>query len=169
MAQLSATRIINALFTFLSSLDATDEAKVRNTLWRQTFVGHATDGGTAGTAQTETPIWVNNTGETVKITSVKITTPVNVTANATNYATFTVNHRTSAGASATAIIAFATDTPTTDDITAFAPKSVTPTAGNDLVPVGGVVTLAVSKTAAGVAIAAATSQARVNIQYEPVS
>lgn len=170
MAQLTAERIKNALTSLFGSLDDTDVTKMKKLMLRGHAEGHFTDGGTAGTAQTATAFWVNDTGEDVKVTSLKFVTPVAVTADGSNYGTVTVAHRTSAGASATTIATFATDTVTTDDLVAFAPKDLTTliTAGNDIVPAGGVVTVALSKTGTGVAFAAATSQAYVAIEYEPV-
>jgi hypothetical protein len=168
MAQLSASRIFNALAGLFSSTDSTDEALLKTALWRKTIHCHVTDGGTAGTAQTETVVWRNDTGATVKVVSAHVIAPVAVTANATNYATFLVYKRSSAGASQATIGTFATDTVTTDDMTAFAPKELTLTVANVEVAAGAVITCAVTKTAAGVAIAAATSQARVQIVVEPI-
>lgn len=167
MGQLSASRIFKGIYGLFSGLDATDETLLKNTMWRETVTGSFTDGGTAGTAQTATAFWVNNTGVPVRAVLVQAVTPVAVTGHAANYATITVAHRTSAGASATTIATFATDTPTTDDFVAFAPKSLPITAGNDIIPVGGVLTLAVAKASSGVAMAAATSQAYVAVQVEP--
>lgn len=170
MGQLNAERIKNALTALFTSLDATDVILLKKLMSRGQAVGYFTDGGTAGTAQTATAFWINDTGKPVKVTSLKFVTPIAVTADATNYGTVTVAHRTSAGASATTIASFATDTVTTDDLVAFAPKDLTSsiTAGNDIVPAGGVLTVALAKTAIGVAFAAATSQAYVSVEYEPV-
>jgi hypothetical protein len=168
MAQLTAERIKNALTSLFSSADSTDVDLMKKLLVRKTAVGYFTDGGTAGTAQTSTAFFVNETGKPVKATSLKIVTPVAVTAHGSNYGTVTVAHRTSAGASATTIGTFATDTVTTDDITAFAPEELTITAANAVIPAGGVVTVALAKTGTGVAFAAATSQAYVSLEYEPV-
>ena len=170
MAQLTSERINNAVITLLSSLDATDVELVKDVVLRGTATGYFTDGGTAGTAQTTTAFFVNETSKPLKVTSVKFVTPVAVTAHGSNYGTVTVAHRTSAGASATTIVSFATDTVTTDDLTAFAPKDLTSsiTAANAVIPAGGVVTIALAKTGTGVAFAAATSQCYVSIQYEAV-
>ncbi len=167
MGQLNAGRIFKAIKGLFSALDQTDEDLLKTVMWRETRSVEVTDGGTAGTAQTETVAWRNDTGGDVWITDLYLVTPVNVTANATNYATFSVFKRTSAGASQATIGAFATDTVTTDDLVAFAPKAIPMTDANRLVPNGSVVTVSVSKTASGVAIAAATSQANVLITYEP--
>lgn len=168
MAQLTHVRIFNALKGLLSCLDATDADLVNTSLWRKQIQAHVTDGGTAGTAQTETPFWRNDTGGTVKVVSVHLLAPVAITANATNYATFILYKRTSAGATQTTVASFATDTVTTDDVTAFAPLSITPTAANVTVAAGGVLSVAVTKANTGVAIAAATSQARLVVVVEPV-
>jgi hypothetical protein len=168
MAQLTAERIKNALTSLFSSADSTDVDLMKKLLFRKTAVGYFTDGGTAGTAQTTTAFFVNETGKPVKVTSCKLVVPVAVTGHAANYATVTVAHRTSAGASATTIASYVTDTPTTDDLVAFAPEELTITAANAVVPAGGVVTVACAKASSGVAMAAATSQAYVSIEYEPV-
>lgn len=164
MGQLSNNSIFKAIMGLFSSLDSTDETLLRNTMWRFNAVGYFTDGGTAGTAQTETAFWTNDTGVAMKVTSVKIVTPVAVATNGTNFGTATVSYRTSAGGGATAIGAQST---AATSLTAFAPTSVSITAGNDIVPVGGVLTIALSKAASGVAFAAATSQAYVSVQLEP--
>lgn len=170
MGQFSAERIKNALTTLFSSLDSTDVDLLKKLMFRGTAVGYFTDGGTAATAQTSTAFFVNETSKPLKITSVKIVTPVAVTADASNYGTVTVAHRTSAGASATTIASFATDTVATDDLVALGVKDLTSliTAANAVVPAGGVVTVALAKAGLGVAFAAATSQAYVSIEYEPV-
>jgi hypothetical protein len=170
MAQLTAERIKNALTSLFSSTDSTDVDLMKKLLVRKTAVGYFTDGGTAGTAQTATAFFVNETGKPVKVTSAKFVTPIAVTANGSNYGTVTLAHRTSAGASATTIVSFATDTVTTDDLVAFAPKDITSliTAANAVIPAGGVATVALAKTGTGVAFAAATSQAYVSFEYEPV-
>jgi hypothetical protein len=165
MGQLSATSIYKAIVGLFSSLDSTDETLLKNTMLRFNAVGYFTDGGTAGTAQTETAFWTNDTGVALKVTSVKIVTPIAVTANGTNFMTASVAYRTSAGGGATTIGSQPTSAVS---LTAFAPTSVSITAGNDVVPVGGVLTIAMSKSGTGVAVAAATSQAYASVQLEPV-
>lgn len=172
MSQLSATRILNAIYGLFSQLDSTDQSTLKGILWQKTPVAYVTDGGTAGTAQTETAFWVNNTGSTVRVTGIKFVVPVAVTSNDTTYATFTVKYRTSAGASAVTVGSQTTKTSGgggSGDLTAFASNAIAITAGNEIVPVGGVLTVAVAKASTGVAIAAATSQAYVEVIVEPVS
>lgn len=166
MAQLTATRLVNAILGLFSSLDSTDETFLKKQLVRKAVHAHVTDGGTAATAQTETFVWQNNTGGDVKIIQANAIAPVAVTAHGTNYATFNLFKRTSAGASQATIASFATDTVTTDDMVALSPKAMTLTAANVIVPDGYVVTVSVTKAAMGVAIAAATSQARIEFVYE---
>lgn len=129
-----------------------------------------TDGGTAGTAQTETPVGrcdANlSTGWTVLEASVVL--PISVTANNSNYATFTLNKRTSGGA---AVVVAQSTTQITDPVfgsnaTAFVayPTALSATAANLLLAAGtDVLTFAVSKTGTGVALAAATSQGWVDV------
>jgi hypothetical protein len=168
MAQLSTTKIIKAIFGLFSSLDSTDEDLLKTTLWRQKVSIPVTDGGTAGTAQTETVMWRNNTGADVRVVSAHLLAPIAITAHGSNYATFTISRRTSAGASAATVADFATDTVATDDVTAFAPKALTNTVANVIVADGYVLTAKVTKTGTGVAIAAATSQAVLEVVLEPV-
>jgi hypothetical protein len=168
MSQLTATSIVNQLTSLLSSLDATDATLVKALLLRRAHSIPVTDGGTAGTAQGETVLWRNNTGASVKVVSAHASAPVAVTAHGTNYATFTVTKRTSAGASAATVATFATDTVTTDDMTAFAPVALTLTDANVVVPDGYVLTGKVTKAASGVAVASATAQALISVVVEPV-
>lgn len=165
MGQLSTTSIFKAIAGLFSSLDSTDETLLKNVILRNDAVGYFTDGGTAGTAQTETAFWVNDTGNPVKITSVKVVTPVTAATNGSNFATITVAYRLSDGSGATTIGTRATSSVS---LTAFTPAAVSITAGNDVVPAGGIVTVAMAKSGTGVAVAAATSQAYCKIQWEPV-
>ena len=167
MGQLTAQRIKDGLLNLLGRLDSTDELLLSKQLMRKTVSAHVTDGGTAGTAQTETFAWQNNTGGNVRVISANAIAPIAVTANGSNYASFLLYKRTSAGASQATIATFATDTVTTDDMVAFAPKAMTLTVANVVVPDGYVVTVAVTKTGTGVALAAATSQARIEFVVEP--
>lgn len=168
MSQLSATRIFNALAALFSSLDQTDRDLVKTLMWQDQVTGYVTDGGTAGTAQTETAVWVNNTGVPVKVTDLHVVTPVNVTASDTVFATFTAAYRTAAGGGATTIGSALTKvTAGTGNLTAFAPIDIVPTGGNQVVPVGGVLTVAVAKASTGTAIASATAQAYIQFTIEP--
>lgn len=168
MSQLTGSSIFKAIVGLFSALDSTDQTTLKKQLWRKTARCSVTDGGTAGTAQTETFVWQNNTGGDVVVTACNVVTPVAVTAHGTTYATFLLYKRTSAGASQATIGSFATDTVTTDDMTAFAPKALTLTAANVIVPDGYVLTCAVTKASTGVAIASATAQAVIEVTYEPV-
>jgi hypothetical protein len=166
MGQLTAKRIVDAVTSLLSSTDATDKALVRKFIGQKKVEAHVTDGGTAGTAQTETFVWENDTGADMYVTAAKVTFPVAVASNGSNYASVFVYKRTSAGASQTAI---GTADSSATSYTAFVPAALTLTAANVLVPAGSGITVAVTKTGTGVAIAAATSQARVEVQLEPAA
>lgn len=166
MGQLSAKRIVDAVTSLFSSTDATDKALVRKFMSQKKPEASVTDGGTAGTAQTETVVWTNDTGADMYVTGATVAFPVAVASNGTNYATVTVYSRTAAGGTQTAIGAL--DSSATS-YTAFVANALTLTAANVLVPNGYSVTVAVAKAGTGVAIAAATSQARVEIQLEPAA
>lgn len=165
MAQLTATRILNAIKGLFVSLDSTDDALLKKMLWRRQVRCPVTDGGTAGTAQGEVAFWYNDTGVDVKVVNAYAVTPVGVTANATTYATFELTKRV-AGA-ATSIGTFATDTVTTDDMTAYVEKSLTLTDANVLVPAGAWLAAKVTKASTGVAIASSTAQASIVAIIEP--
>jgi hypothetical protein len=78
--------------------------------------------GTAGTTQD----WVIGEVESGgTVAEVVIIPEAAVTANATNYRTFRVINKGSAGAGSTVVASFATDTVTTDDLVAFDEKSIT--------------------------------------------
>jgi len=164
---LTATSIFKAIYGLFSALDSTDESVLKGTIWRKQVPLNVTDGGTAGTAQGETFMWRNDTGVDVRVISGHAVAPIAVTANATNFATFNVSRRTSAGASAVTVAEFATDTVTDDDMVAFAPKAMTLTDANVIVPSGSVLTGKVTKGGTGVAIASATAQARIVLTVEP--
>lgn len=168
MAQLTQSRIFNALASLFSSLDSTDVDLVKTSLWRRQIKAQITDAATAGTAYTETFCWRNDTGGSVKVVSAHAVAPIAVTAHGTNYATFLAYQRTSAGATQATIATFATDTVTTDDMVAHAPKAMTLTDANVIVPSGSVITVAVTKAASGVALTAATSHAHIILVVEPV-
>lgn len=167
MAQLTAIRIFNGLKGLLSSLDATDDLLVKKVLWRRQVRVQVTDGGTAGTAQGEVGVWYNDTGVDVAVRAAYAVTPVAVTAHATNYATFDISKRVAG--SATSIGTFATDTVTTDDMTAYVEKALTLTDANVVVPAGAWLTAKVTKASSGVAIGSATAQASIVAIIEPVA
>lgn len=168
MGQLNQNRIVNAFMSLFSATDATDQDLVKTTLVRKQIKARVHDAATAGTAWTETFVWRNDTGGSVKVVSAHAVTPIAVTANGSNYASFLAYQRTSAGASQATIATFATDTVATDDMVAHAPKEMTLTNANVVVPAGGVITAAVTKTGTGVALTAATSEASIILVVEPV-
>ncbi len=169
MGQLNTTRIWNALKGLFSTLDATDEAILKKSIWQQTVNTEIHDSATAGTAFTATALWYNNLGFDVKVTAARATAPIAVTANATNFATFTVARIDAAGANSANVATFATDTVTTDDMVANVPKTMTLTDANVVIPAGFTLVVAVAKASSGVAITAATSRAKVEVDLEPVS
>jgi hypothetical protein len=97
------------------------------------------------------------------VTEVTITPEAALTANGTNYRTFALVNKGQAGAGATSVATFATDTPTTDDLVAFDEKALTlsGTAANLDVTEGDV--LAVVETVAGSGVAHSGYHVRVKI------
>jgi hypothetical protein len=166
MAQLTATRIFGGLRGLFSALDSTDDALLKNLMTRHKVVAQITDGGTAGTAQTETPVWENTTGNNMRVVTAKLIAPVTGAASATDTVTVTVTKRDAAGGSA-AVVATYTSNVAGTGFTAFVPEALTNTVANVIVPTGYTLTVLASKANSGVAIAAATSQAVVEIVLEP--
>lgn len=166
MAQLTGDIITKAVRKFLSALDTTDDALVSNVLLRQKAEAYVTDGGTAATAQTETPIWFNHTGSNVNVVAIKVMVPIGITLNASNFATFNVTKRDAAGGTAVVVGTLATSATT---LTAFLGTVIPITAGTGIVVAGGSLTVGVAKSGTGVAIAAATSQVYIEILYEVVT
>jgi hypothetical protein len=106
--------------------------------------------GTAGTVQ-DWVIGEADSGGTVQ--EVVIVPEAAVTANATNYRTFRVINKGSAGAGTTVVASFATDTVSTDDLVAFDEKSITlsGTAANLVIAEGDVLVADETVAASGVA------------------
>ena len=167
MAQLTASSIFNALIGLFSALDSTDVALLKKTLWRKVVKIDCHDSATAGTAFTKSHLWYNDTGASARVTLARATAPIAVTANATNYATFLVTKLDSAGANGATVATFATDTVTTDDMTAFVAKTMTLTDANVIVPAGYYLVGEITKTASGVALTAATSRATIELEIVP--
>lgn len=166
MGQLVSTKIFGAIRGLFSALDVSDETLLKDTVTRRTLQAHVTDGGTAGTAQTETPLWKNTTATNQRVAGAIVTTPVAVTASDTTNATFTVTRRDAAGINAV-VVATVTTNVAGGNYTAFLPVALALTAANVIVGPGQVLTVLVSKLSTGVAIAAATSQARIEVLLEP--
>lgn len=125
------------------------------------------DAATAGTAVTETAIAMPVAG---KVVSVAMTAPIAVTANNTNFATVAIAKRTAAG-SATAIASQTTAITGSGNLAAFVPYKFLAaafTAANQALAADDVLTLAISKTASGVALNAATSYFTVTVGVEEI-
>lgn len=167
MGQLIASKIFGGIRGLFSALDTTDETLLKDCIIREKVEAHITDGGTAGTAQTETFAWKNTTGTNQRVTGASICTPVAVTADAANKATVTVTKRDAAGINPAVVATLTTDL-AQGNLVAFLPAALTPTVANVIVPPNGVLTVLMSKAGTGVAMAAATAQARVEIGLEPV-
>ncbi len=163
MPQLTAPKVFGGIRGLFSALDATDDEYLKSIHFRQKANGSLTDGGTAGTAQTESVFYRNDSAQNMRVVSVHVMTPVAITGNGSNNATFTVAKRDSAGANAATVASLTT----TVSITQFAPTALTLTAANIIVPSGGCLTLACSKGGTGVAVAAATSQVWLEVLLEP--
>jgi hypothetical protein len=128
-----------------------------------------TDGGTAGTADAETVIFVAPFA--CKVVAATLTTPVNVTANDTTYATVTVAKRAADGGSSATVASETTQTTGSGgsgNLTAFAPFALPLTAANVELAAGAVLTVAVAKAGAGVAVGSATAEALVEVLVEAI-
>lgn len=122
-----------------------------------------TDGGVAATAWTETVIY-HAIVPSVVVKACSISLPVSVTVGATGV-TFTLAKRTGGGGAVT-IGSFNTVTGNQGALTAFIPGLMVLTSANVTLLQGDVLTLSVAKTGAGQPIAAATSDAFVEVQIE---
>lgn len=167
MGQLNGSRIYRALVAFFVPLDDTDKELVANLYGRTRKEVHITDGGTAATAQTATTFFTNDTGSDLLIKSAQVMTPVSITGNDTNNATFTLDKVDATGANAATIAALTTNV-ASGGTTAHKPAALALTVANVVLAPGWSMRIAVSKASSGVAIAAATSQAYVQVQYEPL-
>lgn len=173
MGQLIASRIKDAVKGLFSGLDATDVALLLDLELRPKVRAHVTDGGTAGTAQTETHVWRNDTATNYLVKGAKVALPVALTAGDTNYASVLLARRDNAGLNSVSVASINTAitvAPFSGNITAFLPVALTlsGTSANLVVGPGQVLTIAVTKTGTGLAIAAATSQAIVEVILEPI-
>jgi len=174
MGQLDASKIVKALKGLFSVTDTpsttTDADLVMFTSGaRRKIKVSVTDGGTAGTAQTATSFFTNDFSTNIRIISAKLITPVAVTANDTNYGTATLDKVDATGANAATIAASSTQTSGSGgsgSLTAHVPFTLPKTVANVILPSGWTLRIAVSKTGTGVAIAAATSQAYVEVIFE---
>lgn len=167
MGQLNATRIKNAIWGLFSRLDQTDEDLLSYVSGlRFKIRGDITDGGTAGTAQTATPFFTNDFGCNLRVKAVKLMTPVAVTANGTNNLTCTLTKVDAAGSNPATVAAYTSDVAGGSTV-AHVPKALTLTSTNIVIPNGWSLHIAVSKASAGVAFAAATSQAYIEVTLEP--
>lgn len=166
MGQLTAGKIIGALKGLFSGLDVADQTLINSTLLFDQIEAHVSDGGTAATAQTETFVYQNTTPVNQAVQGVTVTFPIAVTGNDTNNAVVTVTKRDATGLNPLVVATLTTNVASGGGV-AFLPKAVPLTPANIIVPPLSTLTVLVSKTAAGVAISAATSQARVQIQLLP--
>lgn len=125
-----------------------------------------TDGGTAATAVTESP--VTQVSGPALLTAATFTAPIAVTADATNRLTVTVSKRTAGGA-ATVMATGTTTAGGLGSLTAFVPVTIplSTVAGAVALANGDEITVLVSKQGSGVAFAAATSFATVELRLEP--
>lgn len=169
MAQLNASRIKAAVSKFLSSLDSTDDTTVNKMLFRRRERVRLFDAATAGTAMTKTTFWTNDTGITWKVISAKVVAPIAVAADNTDYVTFTVSKEDSAGANAATVASADTRAASLNALAAFVPEALALTAANVEIADGWVLSVAVTKAASGKAITAATSDAYLIVELEPVS
>ncbi len=166
MSQLTGTSIKKAILGLFSGLDSTDEALLNNLLTRVKARCYLSDLATAGTAQTETGFFVNDTGCTLRLITAKLIVPIAVTADATDKNTTTLTKRDAAGINNAVMATSVTDV-AGGSLVAFLPKVLTNTVANTALPDGWVLTALVSKAGNGKAFTAATSQAYLEVLLEP--
>lgn len=140
---------------FSSAASDAEKARAEHVFNGRYITADITDGGTAGTAVTETVIF-QCTESAVKVKKASVALPVAVVADPTDIITFTLSRRTGAGG-ATAIGVWATTTGQQGAITAFVPANLVLTAANVELAVGDVLTIKATKGGIGKAMAAATS------------
>lgn len=168
MAQLTATKIMGAIYGLFSGLDATDETMLKNVLYRRKARVYLSDLATAGTAQTETGFFINDTGVSLRVVSAKLIVPIAVTAADATKITFTVTKRDAAGINNAVVATCATDL-AGGNLVAFLPKVLTNTVANVVLLNGWTLTALAAKTGAGTAFTAATSQAYIEVLLEPIT
>jgi len=170
MPQLTGTRILNALVSFFSPVDATDQAMVEAVYGSVRALADVTDGGTAGTAQTATTFFNNDTTAPLFVRTATLTTPVAVTANASNNLTITLDRVDAAGLNPVTIGTYTSDVAGGATV-AHLPKALvlSTVAGAIQVPAGWSLRVAVSKAGTGVAFAATTSQAYIQVRAIPAA
>lgn len=175
MGQLNGNKILSALVAFFSPTkstfaDVADWDLVANTYGRMRAIADLTDSGTAGTAQTATTFFTNDTGGNLDLSSALLLTPVAVAADAANNVTVTLSRVDAAGANATTMATYTSDVAGGATV-AGVPKALTisTVAGARVLPSGWSLRIAASKAGTGVAIAAATSQAYLQTKLEPTT
>lgn len=146
------------------AMNLTDPAGTVKNSMRRTYSENYSDAATAGTAVTETVH--ANVQRAGKVVAAKLSAPIAVTANDTNYATVTVSKRTGAGGAVVIASRTTQITGGSGNIVAFVPVTLTLTAANQLLAAGDVLTVAVTKTGSGVALTAATSNINVTVDVE---
>lgn len=102
-----------------------------------------------------------------RIVSVYVTTPVNVTANDTNYATITVSKRTAGGGATTMWAQNTKITGGLGNLTALTPVALSQSSTADGAA-GDSLTLTIAKAASGIALTADTSHVGLTIEIEEI-
>lgn len=144
---------------------AAEQTRAEHVFVRRYKSVYVTDGGTAGTAQTETVI--HRAEVSGKVLKAWWAPPIAITGGATNVFTSVVGKRTGAGArTQIGIISSDTDLAYGASDVAFVPRAYTLTAADVSYAAGDAITVDVTKGGTGVAIAAATSQALVELLLE---
>lgn len=168
MGQLTAEFLKNQLTSLLSSLDATDVLFAKKLLLRHRVRARMFDAATAGTAMTTTTVFTNDFGCTMRLIEARVITPVAVAADNTDYVTFTVSKADADGGSAATMASGDTRAASLNGLAAGDSEALALTVANLDVADGYHVRVAVAKAASGKAITAATSDAYVELTFEPV-
>lgn len=115
----------------------------------------------ASTATSETAIWTNNTGRSIRVLAVSYSTTAALTADNTNNAVITISSYTAAGGGK-ATVAVETTNVASGNWVAFTQKAITVTVANAVVENGGTLSLTIAKGGSGVVVPAGAF----NIKYE---
>lgn len=154
----------------MASADESEKTRNHYAAVRRKVRAPVTDGGTAATAVTETPIHSCGSVCGAKVRGASVIFPVAVTASGSVHADFTVSKRTAGGSKKTlATITTNTSDPTLgSNAAAFVEyaMALTSTTADLILAAGDTIQVEVSKASTGTAIASATAQATVIVDLE---
>ncbi len=171
MAQLTGSRIFNAIKGLFVTLDSTDELMVKRILGvRQKIRIPMSDGGATATSVAATQFFTNDQAMSLKVVAANLFTPVTVAPGATDNCAFVLEKVDSAAGNAATIASY-TSNVAGGTATAYVPKALTVVGGTSTVAVvasGWSLRAKATKGASGVPFGAATAPAylEVTIDYD---